>query len=164
MADEFYLLSANSPQGRPVSMSNYKGKVVLVVNTATQCGLTPQFEGLQLLYEKYRDKGLVVLGFPCDQFAHQEPLSDDVMETTCQLNFGVTFPLFSKIEVNGPNTHPVFRYLKKKLGGFFGRRIKWNFTKFLIDADGRPVHRFSPVTKPDAIEPKIKRLLQGPQR
>lgn len=159
MADEFYQLNANTPQGRPVSMSDYRGKVVLVVNTATECGLTPQFEGLEHLYQEFKDKGFVVLGFPCNQFGHQEPLANDVMEQTCKLNHGVTFPLFEKIEVNGPHTHPVFRYLKKRLGGLFGRRIKWNFTKFLIDADGVPVRRFSPVTKPQAIEPEIRALL-----
>ena len=160
MTNEFYLLSANTPQGRPVSMNDYRGKVVLVVNTATQCGLTPQFEGLERLYMDYKDKGFVILGFPCNQFGHQEPLTNDVMEQTCKLNHGVTFPLFEKIDVNGPGTHPVFRYLKKRLGGLFGRRIKWNFTKFLIDAEGNPVRRFSPVTKPEAIEPKIKALLE----
>ena len=127
-------------------MSAYIGKVVLVVNTATQCGLTPQFEGLEKLYQDYKDKGLIVLGFPCNQFGAQEPLSNDSMEETCKINHGVTFPLFEKIEVNGDHTHPVFKYLKSKLGGVFGRRIKWNFTKFLLDRDGRPVKRFSPVT------------------
>jgi glutathione peroxidase len=158
---DFYQLSANTPRGMSVDMSAYKGKVVLVVNTATQCGLTPQFEGLEKLYQDYKEKGLVVLGFPCNQFGSQEPLSNETMEETCQLNHGVTFPLFEKIEVNGPHTHPVFKYLKSKLGGFFGRRIKWNFTKFLVDANGRPVRRFSPVTKPAAIEPFIKDLLKG---
>jgi glutathione peroxidase len=159
MSSQFYALTANTPQGNPVSMEAYKGKVVLVVNTATQCGLTPQFEGLERLYEKYRDKGLVVLGFPCNQFGGQEPLANEVMEATCQLNHGVTFPLFQKIEVNGPGTHPIFGYLKKQLGGLFGSRIKWNFTKFLIDPVGKPVQRFSPVTKPEAIEGKIRELL-----
>lgn len=159
MANEFYQLNANNPQGRPIEMSAYKGKVVLVVNTATQCGLTPQFEGLERLWEQYRDQGLVVLGFPCNQFGSQEPLANENMETTCKLNHGVTFPLFEKLEVNGPGTHPLFQFLKKKLGGLFGSRIKWNFTKFLLDADGRPIRRFSPVTKPDAIEPYIKDLL-----
>ena len=159
VSNEFYQLSANTPQGRPVEMSAYKGKTVLVVNTATQCGLTPQFEGLEKLYQDYKDKGLVILGFPCNQFGSQEPLSNDTMEVTCKLNHGVTFPLFEKTEVNGPNTHPVFKYLKKKLGGLFGSRIKWNFTKFLLDANGKPIRRFSPVTKPEAIEPYIKNLL-----
>jgi glutathione peroxidase len=160
MASEFYTLSANTPQGRPVSMGDYTGKVVLVVNTATQCGFTPQFEGLERLYETYKDKGLVVLGFPCNQFGAQEPLANEVMEETCKLNHGVTFPLFEKIEVNGPGAHPVFRFLKNKLGGWFGSRIKWNFTKFLLDGEGRPVARFSPMTKPEAIEPKIQQLLK----
>lgn len=156
---DFYQLSANTPRGEFVDMSAYKGKVVLVVNTATQCGFTPQFEGLEKLYQDYKEKGLVVLGFPCNQFGSQEPLSNEAMEETCKVNHGVTFPLFEKIEVNGPHTHPVFKYLKSKLGGLFGSRIKWNFTKFLIDADGRPVRRFSPVTKPAAIEQFIKDLL-----
>jgi glutathione peroxidase len=159
MTSEFYQLTANNPQGRPVSMAGYEGKVILVVNTATQCGLAPQFEGLEQLYTKYREKGLVVLGFPSNQFAGQEPESNANMEQVCQLNFGVTFPLFEKIDVNGPETHPVFRLLKRRLGGLFGSRIKWNFTKFLLDADGRPVKRFAPVTKPAAIEPYIQKLL-----
>jgi glutathione peroxidase len=159
MATEFYDLSANTPQGRKVGMDSFKGKVLLVVNTATECGLTPQFAGLERLYQAYKDKGLVVLGFPCNQFGHQEPLSNENMESTCLINHGVTFPLFEKIDVNGRDTHPVFRYLKDRLGSIFGKRIKWNFTKFLVDAKGRPVKRFAPVTKPDAIEPYIKKLL-----
>jgi len=142
-----------------VSMADYQGKVVLVVNTATQCGLTPQFEGLEKLYTTYKDQGLVILGFPCNQFGSQEPLTNEVMEATCKLNHGVSFPLFEKIEVNGPGAHPVFRYLKRRLGGLFGSRIKWNFTKFLIDRSGRPVKRFAPITKPEAIEPQIRKLL-----
>ena len=159
MPAEFYQLIANNPQGHPIDMSAYKGKVILVVNTATQCGLTPQFEGLEKLYQDYKDKGLMILGFPCNQFGSQEPLSNDTMEETCKVDHGVTFPLFEKIEVNGPGAHPVFKYLKSKLGGLFGRRIKWNFTKFLIDKDGRPVKRFAPITKPAEIEPHVKRLL-----
>jgi glutathione peroxidase len=159
MASEFYQLTANNPQGQPVSMANFEGKVVLVVNTATRCGLTPQLEGLEQLYNKYKDKGLVVLGFPCNQFANQEPESNENMEQVCKLNFGVTFPLFEKIDVNGQRTHPVFRLLKRRLGGLLGSRIKWNFTKFLLDANGRPVRRFAPVTKPATIEPYILKLL-----
>ena len=159
MANEFYQLHANTPQGKPVDMSAYKGKVVLVVNTATQCGLTPQFDGLEKLWQGYKDKGLVILGFPCNQFGSQEPLTNEMMEETCKINHGVTFPLFQKIEVNGENTHPIFKFLKSRLGGLFGSRIKWNFTKFLLDADGRPVKRFAPITKPEAIEPYIKKLL-----
>jgi glutathione peroxidase len=160
MTSEFYALEANNPQGEPVSLSDYKGKVILVVNTATQCGLTPQFEGLERLYKEYGNKGFVVLGFPCNQFAGQEPVSNERMVETCRLDHGVSFPLFEKTEVNGPGTHPLFRWLKRRLGGFLGSRIKWNFTKFLLDAEGRPVRRFSPVTKPDAIEPHIRRLLE----
>jgi glutathione peroxidase len=160
MANEFYQLRANDPAGQPIEMSAYKGKVILIVNTATKCGLAPQFEGLEQLYQDYKDKGLVVLGFPCNQFSHQEPEPNDTMVATCQLNFGVTFPLFEKIEVNGPHTHPVFRFLKNRLGGLFGSRIKWNFTKFLVDADGQPVRRFAPTTQPVSIEPYIKKLLK----
>lgn len=162
MPVDFYSLTANNPQGQPVPMSLYKGKVILVVNTATQCGLTPQFEGLERLYEQYKDKGLILLGFPCNQFGHQEPLTNEVMEATCKTNYGVTFPLFEKIEVNGPGTHPVFRFLKSRLGSIFGRRIKWNFTKFLLDRNGRPIRRFSPITKPGSIEPYIRSLLDRP--
>jgi glutathione peroxidase len=160
MANEFYQLSANTPGGKRVEMSDYKGKVVLVVNTATQCGLTPQFEGLEKLYQDYKDKGLVILGFPCNQFGSQEPLANEEMEQTCKVNHGVTFPLFEKSDVNGKETNPVFRYLKGKLGGLFGSRIKWNFTKFLVDANGKPFKRFSPVTKPEQIEPYIRALLK----
>jgi glutathione peroxidase len=159
MASDFFQLSANNPQGQQVSMASFSGKVVLIVNTATQCGLTPQFRGLERLYRQYGEKGLVVLGFPCNQFANQEPETNDRMEQVCHQNFGVTFPLFEKIDVNGPNTHPIFRFLKRRLGGLFGSRVKWNFTKFLLDANGRPVKRFAPITRPEAIEPYIQRLL-----
>jgi len=155
----FYELSANNPQGRPVSMESFRGKTVLIVNTATQCGLAPQFEGLEALYQEYKDRGLVVLGFPCNQFSSQEPVANEAMEQTCKVNFGVSFPLFEKIEVNGPGTHPVFKFLKKSLGGFLGSRIKWNFTKFLISADGMPLRRWSPVTKPEAIKGYIEKQL-----
>lgn len=155
----FYDLTAETPQGAPKPLSDYKGKVVLVVNTATQCGFTPQFGGLEKLYQQYRDKGFVVLGFPCNQFGSQEPETNENMETVCALNHGVTFPLFAKIDVNGPHTHPVFGWLKSKFGGLFGRRIKWNFTKFLLDAEGKPIKRFSPIVKPEAIEPHVRRLL-----
>jgi len=159
MPENFYDLSANTPLGAPVPMSGYRGKVILVVNTATKCGLAPQFEGLEQLYQKYKDKGLVILGFPSNQFAGQEPESNETMISTCKVNFGVTFPLFQKIDVNGKDTHPVFKYLKKRLSGFLGGRIKWNFTKFLIDAEGRPVKRFAPIVKPEKMEGEIERLL-----
>lgn len=159
MTNEFYLLSANNPQGQSVSMSAYKGKTLLIVNTATKCGLAPQFEGLEKLYQQYKGKGLVVLGFPCNQFSGQEPEPNETMEQTCKVNFGVTFPLFEKIEVNGSDTHPVFRYLKSQLGGLFGSRIKWNFTKFLVSAEGKPLKRWGPVTKPDAMAAYIEKVL-----
>jgi glutathione peroxidase len=161
MTSEFYQLSANNPQGQAIPMSSFEGKVILVVNTATKCGFTPQFEGLEQLYQQHREEGLVILGFPCNQFGGQEPETNENMQQYCKLNFGVSFPLFEKIEVNGSNTHPIFKMLKRRLRGFFGSRIKWNFTKFLVDASGRPVRRFSPVTKPAAIEPFIRKLLSA---
>ena len=157
---EFYSLEINTPQGEKLSMSNFKGKVVLIVNTATQCGLTPQFDGLEKLHLAYKDQGLVILGAPCNQFGSQEPLTNDAMTETCRINHGVTFQLTEKIDVNGENTHPLFIYLKGKLGSWLGRKIKWNFTKFLIDQNGKPVKRFSPTTKPASIEEHIKTLLK----
>lgn len=155
----FYDLEATSLQGKPVKMEDYKGKVVMVVNTASKCGLTPQYEGLEKLYSKYKDDGLVILGFPCNQFAGQEPGGANDIEEFCQVNYGVSFPMMDKVDVNGSNTHPVFKYLKSELGGFLTSRIKWNFTKFVIDKNGKPVERFAPTTKPEAIEPTIKKLL-----
>jgi glutathione peroxidase len=159
MANDLYQFSVKTSDGRELPLSDLKGKLVLVVNTATQCGLTPQFEGLERLYQEYKDKGLVILGFPCNQFGGQEPLSNESMATECKINHGVSFPLTEKIEVNGDHTHPVFKFLKSSLGGFFGSRIKWNFTKFLVNAEGKPVKRFSPITKPEDIEPYIAKLL-----
>ncbi len=156
----FYDLTINTPQGDPISMNNYQGKVVLVVNTATKCGLTPQFDGLQALHEKYYDKGLVLIGAPCNQFLNQEPETNDTVEEACRVNHGVTFQLTEKIDVNGKHTHPLFKYLKSKLGGFFGSRIKWNFTKFLIDSSGKPFKRYAPSTKPVEIEKDIQILLK----
>ncbi|MFT2007089.1 glutathione peroxidase [Pontibacter sp. 13R65] len=159
MKDNFYQLEAKTLQGKEVAMEQFKGKVVMVVNTASQCGLTPQYEGLEALYKKYKDDGLVILGFPCNQFGNQEPGGKEEIEQGCLINYGVSFPMFDKVEVNGKNTHPVFSYLKSNLGGLFGSRIKWNFTKFLIDADGKPVKRFAPITKPEKIEPYVQQLL-----
>jgi glutathione peroxidase len=152
MNNEFYQFSAQSLQGKEISMEAYKGKTVLVVNTASKCGLTPQFEGLEKLYEKHKDKGFVVLGFPCNQFANQEPGDEKSISEGCMINYGVTFPMFSKIEVNGENAHPMYKYLKKELKGTLSSRIKWNFTKFLIDTEGKPVKRFSPSTTPEKID------------
>jgi glutathione peroxidase len=160
MATEFYQLTANNPQGQPVRMDKFKGKPLLIVNTATKCGLAPQFEGLEQLYQQYKDQGLVVLGFPCNQFSQQEPVSNESMEQTCKINFGVSFPLFEKIDVNGPHTHPIFTFLKNKRWGLLGPRIQWNFTKFLVDANGKAVKRWGPMTKPAAIDPYIKKIIQ----
>jgi glutathione peroxidase len=157
----FYDLSAKKPNGEPLAMADFKDKTILIVNTATQCGLTPQFEGLEALHQTYKDEGLIVLGFPCNQFASQEPLSNENMEETCKINHGVTFPLTEKVEVNGKNTHPVFKYLKKELGGLLGDSIKWNFTKFLIDKNGKPVKRYAPTTTPKEIEKDIESLIKA---
>ena len=159
MDTQFYDFSAKSLQGKEISMNTYKGKTVLVVNTASKCGFTPQYEGLQKLYEKYENNGLVILGFPCNQFGNQEPGDEKSIANGCMINYGVSFPMFSKIEVNGKNAHPIFKYLKNKLGGILGNSIKWNFTKFLIDPDGKPIKRYAPTTKPESIENDVVQLL-----
>ena len=155
-----YDFSANTAGGKRKALADYKGKVLLVVNTASKCGFTPQFAGLEELYEKYRDRGLVILGFPCNQFGRQDPGSNDEIQEFCQLNYGVSFPVFGKIEVNGNGADPIFKYLKKEAPGALGtERIKWNFTKFLIDAEGNVVRRYAPTDKPKAIEKDVKALL-----
>lgn len=159
MENNFYHFSAKTLQGKEISMDAYKGKTVLVVNTASKCGLTPQFEGLELLNQKYKDKGLIILGFPCNQFANQEPGDEKSIAEGCVINYGVTFQMFSKVDVNGENAHPLYQYLKSKLGGVLGSKIKWNFTKFLIDEKGNPVKRFSPTTKPEKIEKYLEKHL-----
>jgi glutathione peroxidase len=159
MKSQFYQFTALSLQGKGISMSAFEGKTVLVVNTASKCGFTPQFEGLEKLYEKYKDKGFVILGFPCNQFANQEPGDEKSISEGCLLNYGVTFPMFSKIEVNGKNAHPIYKYLKKQLNSLWGSRIKWNFTKFLIDASGKPVKRFAPATRPAEIDEYLQKYL-----
>jgi glutathione peroxidase len=155
----FYDFEAESIQGTVRSMAEYKDKVVVVVNTASKCGLTPQFEGLEALNKKYKEDGLIILGFPCNQFAKQEPGSEQDIQEFCQLNYGVSFPMFSKIDVNGDLAHPLFKYLKSKKGGWFGSAIKWNFTKFVIDKNGNPIKRFAPTTKPQDMEGLIQKLL-----
>ncbi|MCH7401798.1 glutathione peroxidase [Belliella kenyensis] len=161
MENKFYDFTAEDIKGQKQSMEQYKGRVVLVVNTASKCGFTPQFEGLEKLHRKYKDQGLVILGFPCNQFGGQDPGSDGEIEEFCQINYGVSFPMFSKVDVNGDAAHPLFKYLKGKLkGGLFGSKIKWNFTKFLLDSNGRPVKRYSSLTKPEAIEKDIAKLLK----
>jgi len=156
----FYQFKANNLQGKVVKMKEYKGKVVLIVNTASKCGFTPQYKGLEELYQKYKDKGLVVLGFPCNQFGGQEPGSSEEIASFCSLNYGVTFPMFAKIDVNGKNAHPLFVYLKKALPGTLGNDIKWNFTKFLLDRKGNPVQRYGSPAKPESISDDIEKLLK----
>ena len=157
----FYKLEANKPNGEKVSMDTYKGKTILLVNTATKCGLTPQFKGLEELHKTYAERGLVVIGFPCNQFLGQEPLNNKDMEETCLINHGVTFQLMEKIDVNGSKTHPIYKFLKNKLrSGIFSNRIKWNFEKFLIDNTGKPIKRFSPKTKPQSMEGDIIKALK----
>jgi glutathione peroxidase len=156
----FYDFEAESLNGQKRAMAEFKDKVVVVVNTASKCGLTTQFEGLEELNKKYKDEGLVIIGFPCNQFAKQEPGEAGEIQEFCQLNYGVSFPMFSKIDVNGENAHPLYKYLKSKKGGWFGSSIKWNFTKFVIDKNGNPVKRFAPTTKPADMEALIKKLLR----
>ncbi len=146
--------------GESVDFSSYKEKVLLIVNTASKCGFTPQYKGLESLYKAYKDKGFEVLGFPCNQFGKQEPGSGGEISEFCELNFGVSFPLFEKLEVNGDNTHPLFKYLKQKAPGVFGTEaIKWNFTKFLVNRRGEVVKRFAPKDKPEAIASEVEALL-----
>jgi len=157
----FHQLSATSLRGHTIPMTDYVNRVVLVVNTASQCGFTPQYAGLEALYQKFRDRGFVVLGFPCNQFGQQEPGSADDIAATCQINYGVTFPVFAKIDVNGANAHPLFKLLTAAMPGFFGPAIRWNFTKFLIGRDGQVLRRFAPFTKPEKIEPFVRAALNA---
>jgi glutathione peroxidase len=181
--ENIYNFKALSNRGKEVDFADYKGKVLVIVNTASKCGFTPQYDGLEALYQKYKDKGLVIIGFPCDQFGHQEPGTDEQIEEFCRLNHGVTFPLMSKIEVNGANAHPVFQWLKSQAGfaGFdpshkltkildemlrkqdpdFEKNpdIKWNFTKFVISRDGSQVVRFEPTSEPKELAACIEKML-----
>jgi glutathione peroxidase len=146
--------------GKSTKLKDYKGKVILIVNTASKCGLTPQFEGLEKLYGKYKDQGLEILGFPCNQFGHQDPGSNDEIQEFCQINYGVSFPMHAKIDVNGDNTHPLFQHLKSEAPGVLGsQKIKWNFTKFLVGKDGEVLERFAPATKPEKLEEAIEKAL-----
>ncbi len=155
-----YDFSARTLQGKDVSLSDYRGQPMLIVNTASKCGFTPQYEGLETLYKAHRDQGLVVLGFPCNQFGAQEPGSEDEIGAFCQANYGVSFPMFAKIEVNGAGAHPLYDFLKREKAGVLGtRNIKWNFTKFLVDRGGRVVGRFAPATKPKDIAQAIAKVL-----
>ena len=146
-------------KGKEHSLGEYKGKVVLIVNTASQCGNTPQYKGLQELYARLKGQGLEILGFPCDQFGHQEPGTNEEIQAFCETNYGVTFPVFSKIEVNGENAHPLYRYLTSQREGAKGSAIEWNFAKFLVDRNGNLVERFAPKTAPETIAPTIEGLL-----
>ncbi len=154
-----YEYKVKDATGEEVDFSEYEGKVLLIVNTATGCGFTPQYEGLQDLYEKYVEKGFEILDFPCNQFGHQAPGSEEEIVDFCQLRYGVTFKQFAKVEVNGANEIPLYTYLKEQKGGIMGKKIKWNFTKFLVDRKGNVVGRFAPTVKPEEIEDKIKVVL-----
>ena len=154
-----YDYKARSLQGKEVALDEFRGKVVVVVNTASKCGFTPQYAGLEQLYEKYKDQGLVVLGFPCNQFGKQEPGSAKEIQEGCLVNYGVSFRMFEKTDVNGKNEHPLYTFLKEKQPGILGSKIKWNFTKFLIDRNGNPVKRFAPITKPEKMGKDILKLL-----
>jgi glutathione peroxidase len=146
--------------GKPIDLARYRGKVLLIVNTASACGFTPQYKGLEEVYRQFRARGVEVLGFPCNQFGHQEPGGEAEIGAFCETNYGVSFPLFAKIEVNGPAAHPLFRHLKHEAPGLLGtQRIKWNFTKFLVGRDGRVIKRYAPQTKPAEIAGDIERLL-----
>ncbi|MFS2006638.1 glutathione peroxidase [Duganella sp. CT11-25] len=160
MENTIFDLSADSLSGQPVNLSRYKGQVLLIVNTASKCGFTPQYQGLEAVYEQFKDKGAVVLGFPCNQFGGQEPGEAGEIGAFCEKNYGVTFPLFAKVDVNGDNAHPLFKKLKKDAPGILGTEgIKWNFTKFLIRKDGTVYNRYAPATKPEELIADIEKLL-----
>ena len=155
----FYDYKVKNISGEDVSMSDYKGKVVLIVNTASKCGFTKQYEGLEELYEKYKDQGFVILGFPCNQFGAQEPGGNEEIKNFCTSTFSVTFPMMSKIDVNGDDADPLYKFLKKEKGGILGDDIKWNFTKFLIDREGNVIDRFASQKTPKALEKEVEKLL-----
>jgi glutathione peroxidase len=158
-----YEFSALAVDGHEVPLAQYKGKVMVIVNTASKCGFTPQYAGLETLYQQYKDHGVVVLGFPCNQFGAQEPGTEAEIAQFCELNYGVSFPIFAKIEVNGPNAHPLYKFLKKEQSGILGAigldSIKWNFTKFLVDRAGNVLERFASSTTPAELAPAIEKLL-----
>jgi glutathione peroxidase len=153
---------ATSLDGTPVDLSTFRGKTLLIVNTASECGFTPQYKGLQQLHEQFHNRGLVVLGFPCNQFGKQEPGTEAEIGAFCEKNFGVTFPMFAKVDVNGDDAHPLFKYLKKEKPGVLGTEgIKWNFTKFLVNKNGEVVERYAPQTKPEEISADIEKQLSA---
>lgn len=155
----FYHFEAIDIDGKNISMSEYKDKVVVIVNTASKCGLTPQYRDLEELYKKYKDEGFEILGFPCNQFAGQEPGDENEIQNFCELNYGVSFKMFSKVKVNGEDAHPLWKFLKESQGGLINSSIKWNFTKFLIDRQGNVIERYAPKDNPKKMEEKIKELL-----
>ena len=160
MSKSVFDFSATTIDGQFLDLSAYKGKVLLIVNTASKCGFTPQYKGLQKIFEQYVEQGFEVLGFPCDQFGHQEPGNEADINSFCEMNFGVSFPLFAKIDVNGKDAHPLFAHLKTEAPGLLGSEgIKWNFTKFLVDREGRVVSRYAPATSPESITRDIEALL-----
>ncbi|MDX1633008.1 MAG: glutathione peroxidase [Marinobacter sp.] len=159
-SESLYDVPVTTIDGKEQTLADYKGKVMLIVNTASKCGFTPQFEGLQALHAELGDRGLAVLGFPCNQFLNQDPADNDKISQFCSLNYGVDFPMFAKIEVNGPNTHPLYRKLKSEAKGLMGsEKVKWNFTKFLVNRDGEVVRRYPPTAKPEQIRGDIEKLL-----
>jgi glutathione peroxidase len=155
----FHDFTATLNDGTEQPLSAYRGRAVLVVNVASKCGFTPQYKGLQALYERLHPRGFDILAFPCDQFGHQEPGTDAEIAGFCEKNFGVTFPLFRKIEVNGKGAHPLYKWLKAEKGGVLGSAIKWNFSKFLVDPQGKVVERFAPTTKPEALAAQVEAIL-----
>jgi glutathione peroxidase len=160
LAQSIYNFSVTTIEGQPLSLSTYKNKVLLIVNTASQCGFTPQYQGLQALYDKYASQGLEILGFPCNQFGQQEPGSASEIQSFCETRFGVKFPLFQKVDVNGSNAHPLFQYLTKAAPGLFGTEtVKWNFTKFLVDRNGKVIERYASMAKPEDLDKAIQKLL-----
>jgi glutathione peroxidase len=160
MTESLYDFTLKDIDGNEQSLSRYKGKVLLIVNVASRCGFTPQYTGLEALYEKHKDAGLEVLGFPCNQFGHQEPGNEEEIRSFCDTSFGVKFPLFAKVDVNGDKASPLYDFLKKSKPGLLGiEAIKWNFTKFLVDRSGKVVDRYAPQTKPEELEDDIKKLL-----
>ncbi len=157
-----YDFSAEKLEGGEQSLADYRGKVLLIVNTASKCGFTPQFEGLEKVFEEYKEKGLVVLGFPCNQFASQDPGSNNEIGEFCQRNYGVSFPMFAKIDVNGNDAHPLYKYLTKEAKGILGSEaVKWNFTKFLVGKDGNVIDRYAPTTKPESMVGDIEKALNA---
>lgn len=157
---DIYDFSARSINGVERPLADYRGKALLIVNVASKCGFTPQYEGLEVLYRRYKDRGLVILGFPCDQFGHQEPGDEAAIRDFCSLTYEVSFPMFAKIEVNGAAAHPVYKFLKSSKPGLLGiEAIKWNFTKFLVDAKGQVVGRYAPIDKPESLAARIEPLL-----